>query len=54
MRRNGNNYRAQINIDGTYTSLGTFDTTTKAALVFDRAVIKNNCSSAWLNFVHIK
>ena len=47
-----NKFQAQITIDGTLTHLGTFDTTTKAALAFDRAVIENKFPSSCLNFVH--
>jgi len=50
--RNENKYKAQIKIDGTNKSFGTFDTTTKAALAYDRAVIQNKFPSSWLNFVH--
>jgi len=41
-----------ISIDCTDTYLGSFNTTTKAALAYDRAVIRNKLSSSWLNFVH--
>ena len=50
--RNGNTYLARINIDGTQKYLGTFATTTKAALAYDRAVIQNKFPSSYLNFVH--
>ena len=52
--RNGNKYTAQIKVGSTKRHLGSFDTTTKAALAYDRFVIQNKLPSSWLNFVHKK
>ena len=54
VHRQENKYQAKIRIDGSIKYLGSFDTTTKAALAYDRAVIKNKLPSSWLNFVHKK
>ena len=51
---NGNKYQANIQIGSTKKYLGSFATTTKAALAYDRAVIKHKLPSSWLNFVQKK
>ena len=48
------NIQTKISIDGTIKHLGSFKTTTRAALAFDRAVIQSKLPSSYLNFVHNK
>ena len=48
-----NPYKAVIYIgDSKNTYLGSYDTATKAALAYDRAVIENNLPPSSLNFIH--
>jgi len=48
--KNGKNYRARIWNGGKNTDLGTYDTAKEAAVAYDRAVLKANRSTTFLNF----
>jgi len=48
--KHGKNYQSYIKIGGIKTHLGTYDTSKKAAIAYDRAVLKSNKSTTLLNF----
>ena len=48
--KNGKNFIARIKINGKKINLGTYDTAKEAAIAYDRAVLKANLSTSFLNF----